>query len=113
MSEAEAAHIKATADLTKAREDRAAHEGALKVLRESAAKLDLNAAREAVAQIESELNADPIVDPPVTEERLLELRNKADVERAALKISKSRSTRNEGPCNRWAAMCPGSDTKKR
>lgn len=67
---AENAHRIATEKLSEAREERATQEGALNTLRESAAKLDENAARAAVAQAEEELRAHPASDPPFTEETL-------------------------------------------
>jgi hypothetical protein len=79
LAAAEDAHRKALEILGKAREDRAAHEGGLKVLREAAAKLDENAAREAVAQVEAELQSIPAPDPPVTEDRRAEARERVEI----------------------------------
>ena len=67
---AEDAHQIAVVKLNQTREQRAAQEGALNTLRESAAKLDEKAARAAVAQAEEELRTHPASDPQFTEERL-------------------------------------------
>lgn len=67
---AEDAHRIAIEKLNEARERRAEQEGALNTLRESAAKLDENAARAAVAGAQEELRTHPASDPPYTEERL-------------------------------------------
>jgi DNA repair exonuclease SbcCD ATPase subunit len=85
LSAADEAHQKTIEDLKSIREEKAAHEGALKILRESAAKLDETAARNAVQQVETELKANPAHEPPVTEEQLAEVRQSADDARDALK----------------------------
>jgi DNA repair exonuclease SbcCD ATPase subunit len=68
---AEDGHRIAIENLNQAREQRAAQEGALNTLRESAAKLDEKAARAAVVQAEEELRTHPESDPPFTQESLM------------------------------------------
>jgi hypothetical protein len=51
LSAADEAHQKTIEDLKSIREEKAAHEGALKILRESAAKLDETAARNASSRL--------------------------------------------------------------
>ncbi len=78
LEAAEEAHRRATGALSKAREERAADEGGLKIRRESAAKLDENAARQAVGQVEAELQSIPAPDPLVTEQHLAEARERVE-----------------------------------
>ncbi len=84
LAAAEAAHQKAADELRQACMEQASGEGSLKILRESAAKLDEKAVREAVVQVELELRSIPLPDPPVTEERLADARSRLETARADL-----------------------------
>ena len=76
LAAAEQAHRKSAEELSRACLTQAAAEGELKILREAAAKLDENAARQAVARVEAELQAIAAPEPPVTEQRLAEARER-------------------------------------
>jgi DNA repair exonuclease SbcCD ATPase subunit len=78
LAAAEDAHRDVAEELGKACLTQATAEGELKILRASAAMLDENAAHQAVAQIEAELQSIPAPDPPVTEQRLTEARDRLE-----------------------------------
>lgn len=107
FSDADEALRKTTEELTKARENRAIGEGALHKMREAVAKLDENAARNGVAEVDDELRSYAAPDPPIREQRVIEARNTLEAARAELT-----NIENQIHAKRGALQQVGGDVSK-